>query len=97
MERELTIEIDDLFWQTPEGKYKILEFLIKKKGIWVFHSNDKDPFPSSPHGHNRETGEKLDVFTGKKYDPITKKCTGKLSQKILNEIQEKLKKQGLIK
>ena len=37
-------------------------------GVWEFHKYDVDPWPSSPHGHNRETGEKLDLAGGWIYD-----------------------------
>lgn len=97
MNEILIIEIDDLLWKNPnDGKFEILEFLIKRKGIWEFHKYDKDPFPSKPHGHNKETKEKLDVYTGKKYDYLTKKCTGVLHERMLIEIQNRLKEQGFL-
>ncbi len=44
---------------------KLDEQLIKVGGeIWMIHKNDKDPFPSSPHAHNKETGLKLDLTNG---------------------------------
>ena len=44
--------------------------LIRRGGgeVWQFHKYDVDPWPSRPHGHNRETGEKLDLAGGWIYD-----------------------------
>jgi hypothetical protein len=36
--------------------------------VWEFHKYDADPWPSRPHGHNRETREKLDLAGGWIYD-----------------------------
>lgn len=94
---ELIIEIDETLWERPEGGYKILEFIIKRGGIWIFHKFDKDPFPSKPHGHNKETGEKLDVYTGLKYGPHDRKCTGKLHPAALLDVQKRLREKGWIK
>ncbi len=97
MDEKLVIKIDDLLWRNPnDKKFEILEFLIKRKGIWEFHKYDKDSFPSKPHGHNKETGEKLNVYNGRKYNPITKKCTGILHEKTLIDIQNKLKEKGFL-
>lgn len=50
---------------------------------------DPDPFPSIPHGHNNETGDKLDVYDGVVYNkdgnPIKR-----LNSKKLEEMQKKL-------
>ncbi len=68
---------------------------IKSHGrIWDFHKNDKDPFPSRPHGHNGR--EKLDIDRGIIYDAITKKPVEIISKKELSEIREKLKKSKFI-
>ena len=43
---------------------------IKSVGgeVWQFHRYDADPWPSKPHGHNLNTGEKLDLAGGWIYD-----------------------------
>jgi len=87
---KVEIEINPLLDWEEQKNTKILEFLIKKEGIWIFHKYDKDPFPSTPHGHNKETGEKLDVYTGIKYDKHGN-ISGKLGRKKLIEIQDKLR------
>lgn len=76
---------------------RLKEVFIKAGGeIWVFHKYDKDPSPSTPHGHNKETGEKLDVYTGERINPITGQIQGKLKDKILEKIQDDLRKKGFI-
>lgn len=66
------------------GRRHCPEYLLRSKGddrpgvhrlitrvageIWEFHKYDADPWPSSPHGHNRETREKLDLAGGWIYD-----------------------------
>ena len=86
MTDKLEIEISDLFWKNPTtGYFELIEFIVKKKGIWEFHKYDQDPLPSKPHGHNRETGEKLNIYNGRRYDPVTKKCTGILDENTLSK------------
>ena len=63
--------------------------IIKYKGIWEIHKNDKDPFPSNPHAHNKETGEKLNLSTGEIHNIKTRQIVGKLNTKELNEIRKK--------
>jgi hypothetical protein len=91
---EIRIEIHDLIdWEIPKNS-RMIELLIKKSGIWKFNKYDKDSFPSTPHGHNVETGEKLDVYTGIAYDPTTKQLKRKLAKRKLKEIQQILKING---
>lgn len=42
---------------------------------WIYHENDKDPFPSVPHLHSDSDrkGYKLNVYTREIYDARTKK------------------------
>ena len=97
MDEKLDIEINDFLWRTPSSnRIEIFEFLVKRKGIWEFHKYDKDQFPSKPHGHNKETGEKLNIYNGRKYHPITKRCTGILPERVLIDIQNTLKEKGFL-
>lgn len=49
--------------------YLVCEEITLKSGgeIWCIHKGDRDPFPSSPHAHNVETKEKLDLSNGLLY------------------------------
>ncbi|SFP80004.1 hypothetical protein [Parafilimonas terrae] len=65
---------------------------IKNKGeIWVIHKNDKDPFPSDPHAHNKATGYKLHLGTGDLYSNKNKPLDKKISKKYLIAIRDKVK------
>lgn len=44
---------------TPQGKMQ--------NRIWEFKIGDADDHPSIPHAHSRETGERLNVWTGDIY------------------------------
>ena len=91
----ITIEIDELFdIEELNGSKRFLEFLIKKSGIWEFHKYDKDPFPSIPHGHNKEKKQKLNVYNGIIYDITTKKPIKKIRQSKMEEIRMELTKAG---
>lgn len=80
----------------PDGRIKIIEVLIKTRGdFWTFHKNDNDPFPSEPHGHNKETGEKLDPYTGTIYSKENKPKR-KLGHRQLYLVQKKLKEKGFL-
>lgn len=69
--------------------------LVKVKGeVWKVHKNDPDPFPSSPHAHNYDTGEKLHLGTGDIYKG--KSITRKLKEKQLKFLQEQLQRKGII-
>lgn len=47
------------------GWIKLTEkFIPLKNEVWIFHKNDPDSLPSKPHGHNRDTGEKINPYTG---------------------------------
>jgi len=45
------------------------------------HKNDQDTWPSSPHGHDNTSGNKVDK-DGKLYDPKTKKEVCQMPNKI---------------
>lgn len=91
---EIEIEINIIDWEEQKDT-EILEYIIKVAGIWKFHKYDKDSCPSKPHGHNLDTGEKLDVYTGIRYDK-NGNLNGKLGEKKLAEIQNKLKDKGFM-
>lgn len=63
-----TIELNEPI--IPDGTIRTLtEQTIKAGGeIWRIHKNDADPFPSTPHAHNIETGLVLHLGTGVLYD-----------------------------
>jgi hypothetical protein len=92
----IEIEIEDLLSWELIGERRFMEMLIKRKGVWKFNKYDKDPFPSLPHGHNQETGEKLNPYNGISYNSITHLPVRKLRFKDLIIIQMKLVEKGFI-
>ena len=97
VEDELTINIEDLIsWEYPDNTtaFPFLKLLIRRKGIWKFNKFDKDPFPSSPHGHELESGDKIDVYTGIRYNKEGSQTGAVLRKNLLIEIQEELRKNG---
>ena len=73
-----------------DGRLIIELHEVKMYGrTWRFNLNDNDPFPSKPHGHDYENGDKLNVFTGEIYNK-NKQRIGKLSIKQLKHLQIKL-------
>lgn len=75
----------------PVGTPKLLtEQTVKVKGeVWVIHKNDADPFPSTPHAHNYDSGISLHLGTGEFFQKRTSK--GFLDCKKLNSLREKIK------
>jgi hypothetical protein len=75
----------------PEGIPKLLtEKTIKVKGeVWVIHKNDVDPFPSTPHAHNYESGISLHLGTGEFFQK--RRSKGFLNCKKLVRIRENIK------
>ena len=71
------------------GRVYIKLHRIKAWRIWQFHSNDADPWPSDPHGHDIENGDKLDIYTGEIYSH-NRVLIRKLSQKQLDFLHYKL-------
>jgi len=70
-----------------------LQLIVKASGdVWVIHRYDPDPFPSRPHAHNRQTGEKLDLGTGDIFDPRTRSYKGRLNDSALRQIRDELSK-----
>ncbi|MFH1431278.1 MAG: hypothetical protein ABIG37_02310 [Nanoarchaeota archaeon] len=81
---------------TIDGKIYIKLYDVKMKGEkWRFNKNDKDTFPSKPHGHNLETGEKINIWTGEIWDK-NKTLKRKFSDKKVLFIQSKLRDRGFI-
>ncbi|MCA9478486.1 MAG: hypothetical protein KC535_05045 [Nanoarchaeota archaeon] len=75
------------------GYQIVLKARVKVKGkIWTFHKYDKDPFPSSPHGHNFNDGTKLNPFDGKIYK--NKEFFGTLDKHALLKVQQELQERG---
>lgn len=67
----------------------LTEQTIKAKGeVWVIHKNDADPFPSSPHAHNYDSGISLHLGTGEFFSKRTLK--GILNCKNLRLIRKKI-------
>ena len=65
----------------------IHRIIVRNRGeVWEFHKYDVDPWPSKPHGHNRETGEKLDLASGWIYDRSRNPCR-KCTKKELAELR----------
>ena len=96
IEEPLRLFVPSDEWVTEGGYIRIIEKLIKQGGeTWIFHKNDPDPFPSRPHGHNKETGEKLDINTGIIYS-VNKKSVRKLSKKQLRYITNSLTRNKFI-
>lgn len=83
------IELDESI--LPEGTPKLLtEQTVKVKGeVWVIHKNDADPFPSTPHAHNYESGISLHLGTGEFFKKRTSK--GFLQCKKLKLVRGKIK------
>lgn len=83
------IELDESI--LPEGTPKLLtEQTVKVKGeVWIIHKNDADPFPSTPHAHNYDSGISLHLGTGEFFKKRTSK--GFLECKKLKLVREKIK------
>ncbi len=92
MEKEFTIYIpDDDNDISLDGKILVRLHEVKTSGrIWRFNLNDKDTFPSTPHGHDKENGDKVNVFTGEIYNK-DRELVSKLSQKQLMRLKIMLK------
>lgn len=75
----------------PEEFPRLLtEKTVKLKGeIWRIHKYDADPFPSSPHAHNLETGLKLHLGTGELFRKT--KQVGRIKCKELDVLREQIK------
>ena len=74
----------------PEGTPKLLtEQTVKVKGeVWVIHKNDADPFPSTPHAHNYDSGISIHLGTGEFFKKRTSK--GFLDCKKLKTLRDKI-------
>ena len=70
----------------------IHRIIVRNRGeVWEFHKYDVDPWPSKPHGHNRESGEKLDLASGWIYDRSRNPCR-KCTKKELAELRATVEK-----
>jgi hypothetical protein len=77
-----------LVQRTPASQRGI-RLRVKLSGdIWVCHRYDRDPFPSRPHAHNQQTGQKLHLGTGDIFDPHSRQPRGKVRDKILLQIRD---------
>lgn len=74
----------------PQGTIRLLtEQTVKVKGeVWIIHKNDVDPFPSSPHAHNYDSGVSLHLGTGEFFDKRQSK--GFLKCKKLKLVRDKI-------
>jgi len=76
-----------------DGTKQLLEVTLKHRGIWRVHLDDKDQYnPSDFHGHNIDTGEKLDFYTGIIYDNKGKNQKRKLSRKDMLYFKKEIEK-----
>lgn len=81
----------------PLGTFrKIDEVLVRRDGcVWIVHKTDVDPFPSSPHAHNPESGLKMHLGNGSLY--FGSRDTGKsVDRKHLLFIRAELERKGVI-
>jgi hypothetical protein len=83
------IEFDESI--LPNETPKLLtEQTLKVKGeIWVIHKNDADPFPSTPHAHNYESGTSLHLGTGELFNK--RESRGFVNCKNLKLVRDKVK------
>jgi hypothetical protein len=81
----------------PEGTPKLLtELTVKIKGeVWQIHKSDVDPFPSTPHAHNYDSGISLHLGTGQIFKKRVSK--GFLDCKKLKVLRDKIKDHKLPK
>ena len=64
--------------------------------IWRFHKNDKNPFPSNPHGHSFNNKQVLNPYTGEIINRNNNKIIKKLKKKQLLFVQKELKRFKLL-
>jgi hypothetical protein len=93
-DEEFLFEIHPHVFESKDSEGNYGSFIIradmKLEGQkWRFHKNDKDPFPSKPHGHNYDRNTKLDLKTGLIYDDKLE-VVGRIKEKSLNQILELL-------
>ena len=67
----------------------LTEQTVKQKGVvWRLHKNDADPWPSTCHAHNYDTGEVIDLTNGNIYSK-NRTFSRTLKPKKLSELKEK--------
>lgn len=72
-----------------DGLILLIEEKVKQKGeIWYIHKNDSDEFPSNPHAHNYQTGEKLHLGNGDLF--FGREPTGRVRPKDLKKLRSKI-------
>ena len=77
--------------QRTAASQRGIRLRVKLSGdIWVCHRYDPDPFPSRPHAHNQQTGQKLHLGTGDIFDPHSRQPGGKVRDKILLQIRNEI-------
>jgi len=76
--------------RTP-ASCKGLRLIVKIGGdVMEIHRYDPDPFPSKPHAHNKQTGEKINLSTGDIFDPRTRSYKGKYDDRRLRQLRDEL-------
>lgn len=78
--------------QKTLASQKGIRLKIAAGGVWVCHRYDTDPYPSRPHAHNMETGEKLHLGSGEIFRPGSRIAKGRLAEKHLHVIQDTISK-----
>lgn len=71
--------------------------IFKRLGrVWSIHYNDPDPFPSNFHVHDKENGDKLDLYTGNKYNKL-RQFIRKIKKKELIGLLKELSRKNCYK
>lgn len=84
---EVTLEEGVIPENVPRS---LTEKTVKVKGeVWRVHQNDADPWPSSPHAHNIESGLVLHLGSGALYSP-NRNFVANIGRKKLHAVREKL-------
>jgi hypothetical protein len=81
------IEIEDIDYELQLLEEQTTK---QKNSIWRVHKNDADPWPSSWHAHNYQSGQVLDLKTGNIYSK-NRKLIKKLKKKKLKKLKDNLK------
>lgn len=75
----------------PKHKWLLYSPRVKLQGyFWIFKLGDVDDNPSVPHAHAKETGYRLNAWTGEIYPAGSerKRTIGKLTKKELGKLHE---------
>lgn len=73
----------------PRGvRRRLDEVKIKTRGeVWHIHKNDADPFPSTRHAHNYDSGYTMHLGTGDLY--LDRKVVGRISRRNLIDFRQR--------